>query len=89
METTDSIDPGSIVANQYGLVRNICQNLPDLSLDSCFEVNSLWAKAVDTERKKRKIVMFHWKGEAKNTQVISFQRQLFEIYKQFHVIFFF
>ena len=70
----EDIDPGSFVANQYGLVRNICQNLPDQSLDSCHEVNALWAKAVDAERKKRKIVLFHWQGEAKNTQVRKFKQ---------------
>ena len=63
-------DPGLIVAKNWILVRNICGNLPNASLKSCSEVNPLWAKAVDVEVKKRKIAMFHWKGEAKNTQVI-------------------
>ena len=63
------LEPGSIVASQYGLVRHICQYLSSSSLRSCSNVNSLWAKAVDAEDKKRQILMFHWKGEAKNSQV--------------------
>ena len=63
------LEPSSIVASQYGLVRHICQYLSSSSLRSCSNVNSLWAKAVDAEDKKRQILMFHWKGEAKNSQV--------------------
>ena len=65
------LEPGSIVASQYGLVRQICQYLPGSSLRSCSNVNSLWAKAVDAEGKKRQISMFHWMGEAKSTRVSS------------------
>ena len=61
-----------VVANQYGLVRHICQFLPGSSLRSCAKVNELWEKAVDAENKKRQISMFHWTGEAQNPKVSFF-----------------
>ena len=70
LEASESDQPGSvIVANQYGLVRHICQFLPGSSLANCARVTTLWEKAVDAESKKRQISMFHWTGEPQNTQV--------------------
>ena len=65
MTFEDNGDLKSLVASQYELVRRILESLPDSDLESCEQVNKLWANAVKAERNsvhRKGIEMFSWKG---------------------------
>jgi len=67
----DSCEMECLVASQYELVRRILEPLSDSDLDSCEQVNKLWANAVKAERnsihRRLNIEMFSWKGKPQTT----------------------